>query len=74
MVVYYVVDGHRGENIPTGGNVPGVDLARMVAVVCRRQTKERNWTYCAGVGAEGNKKTKYCGVGGRGMRILEGEW
>ena len=60
MVVYYVVDGPGGENVPAGGKVPGVDLARMVAGVCRGQKKERNSTYRAGVGAERDKKTKYC--------------
>ena len=35
MVVYYVVDGPGGENVPPGGKVPGVDLARMVVGVCR---------------------------------------
>ena len=63
MVVYYVVDGPGGENVPPGGKVPGVDLARMVVGVCRGQKKERNSTYCAGVGAEGDKKRKYRGVG-----------
>ena len=41
MLVCYVVDGLRGENITTGGKVPGVDLAWMVAGVCRGQTKEQ---------------------------------
>ena len=63
MVVYYVVDGPRGENVPAGAKITGVDLARMVAGVCRGQKKERNSTYCAGVGVEGDKKTKYRGVG-----------
>ena len=58
-----MVDGPGGENVPVGGKVPGVDLARTVAGVCRGQKKERNLTYCAGVEVEGDKKGKCRGVG-----------
>ena len=61
--VYYAMYGTGGENVPPGGKVPGVDLTRMVAGVCRGQKKERNSTYCTGIGAEGGKKRKYRGVG-----------
>ena len=47
-----------------GLELPGVDLERMVAEVCRGQKKEQNSTYCAGVGVERRKKTNIAELAG----------
>ena len=56
MVVYYVVDGPGGENVPSGGKVPGVDLARMVAGVCRGQKKSGTRRTARGLERKGTKR------------------
>ena len=50
-----------------GLELPGVDLERMVAEVCRGQKKEQKSTYCAGVGVENETSRIW-----RGIRNLEG--